>query len=170
MQPSSSVDADILDSLLLLLILRECLGFPSGSVGKNQPANAGEMGSISLGREDPLEMEIETHSSILAWKIPSLVGYSPWGFKRVRHDWPCKNQNARSEVSEHHSSVMNILPSHGSDGVLWDNWADFFASLTWARMQSLLFQPWFLAEQPNICILESFFGVNVWCVELFLQG
>ena len=31
-----------------------------------------------------------THSSILAWEIPwkrSLVGYSPWGHKRVRHDW-----------------------------------------------------------------------------------
>ena len=24
----------------------------------------------SLGREDPLEKEIATHSSILAWKIP----------------------------------------------------------------------------------------------------
>ena len=36
----------------------------------------------SLGREDPLEEGLETHSSILAWEIPgqrSLVGYSPWG-------------------------------------------------------------------------------------------
>ena len=24
----------------------------------------------SLGREDPLEQEMETHSSVLAWKIP----------------------------------------------------------------------------------------------------
>ena len=34
----------------------------------------------SLGREDPLEKEMVTHSSILAWRIPwtrSLVGYSP---------------------------------------------------------------------------------------------
>ena len=39
----------------------------------------------SLGREDPLEKETETHSSIHAWKIPwteeSLVGCSPWGRK-----------------------------------------------------------------------------------------
>ena len=39
----------------------------------------------SLGQEDPLEKEMETHSSILTWKIPwterSLVGYSPWGRK-----------------------------------------------------------------------------------------
>ena len=38
----------------------------------------------SLGREDPLEKEMATHSSILAWRIPwteSLVGYSPRGRK-----------------------------------------------------------------------------------------
>ena len=36
----------------------------------------------SLGREDPLENEMATHSSILAWKAHgqrSPVGYSPWG-------------------------------------------------------------------------------------------
>ena len=39
----------------------------------------------SLGREDPLEKEMATHSSILAWEIQgqrSLVGYSPEGHKR----------------------------------------------------------------------------------------
>ena len=37
----------------------------------------------SLGREDPLEKEMATHSSILGWKIPLriLVGYSPWSHK-----------------------------------------------------------------------------------------
>ena len=36
-----------------------------------------------MGQEDPLEKEMETHSSILAWRIPwvSLVGYSPLGHK-----------------------------------------------------------------------------------------
>ena len=37
----------------------------------------------SLGREDSLEKEIATHSSILTWKIPwtEEAGglYSPWG-------------------------------------------------------------------------------------------
>ena len=36
---------------------------------KNQPANSGDVGSIP-GQEDPLEKEMATHSSILAWKIP----------------------------------------------------------------------------------------------------
>ena len=38
----------------------------------------------SLGWEDPLEKEMATHSSTLAWRIHgwrSLVGYSPWGRK-----------------------------------------------------------------------------------------
>ena len=36
----------------------------------------------SLGQEDPLEKEVATHSSTLAWKIPwKEVGYSPWGRK-----------------------------------------------------------------------------------------
>ena len=43
-----------------------------------------EMGVQSLGQEDPLEKEMATQSSILAWKSNgqrSLVGYSPWGHK-----------------------------------------------------------------------------------------
>ena len=38
----------------------------------------------SLGREEPLEKEMATHSSILAGKfhgLRRLVGYSPWGCK-----------------------------------------------------------------------------------------
>ena len=35
----------------------------------------------SLGQEDPLEKEMATHSSILAWRIPWVVGYSPQGRK-----------------------------------------------------------------------------------------
>ena len=37
-----------------------------------------------LGWEDPLEKEMATQSSILAWKIPwteELIDYSPWGHK-----------------------------------------------------------------------------------------
>ena len=39
----------------------------------------------SLGWEDPLEKEMATHSSTLAWKIPWTEErgrlYSPWGHK-----------------------------------------------------------------------------------------
>ena len=45
------------------------MGFPSGSEVKNPPAMQ-ELQNQSLGGEDPLEEEMATHSSILAWKIP----------------------------------------------------------------------------------------------------
>ena len=40
-----------------------------GSVIKNPPAKQ-DMQVQSLGREDPLEKGMATHSSILAWRIP----------------------------------------------------------------------------------------------------
>ena len=53
----------------------------------NRPPAMQETQVRALGREDPLEKEMATHSSILVWKITwrerSLVGYSPWGHK----DW-----------------------------------------------------------------------------------
>ena len=45
------------------------MGFPGGSVVTNLPAMQ-EMQVQSLSWEDPLEKEMATHSSILAWKIP----------------------------------------------------------------------------------------------------
>ena len=43
----------------------------------------------SLGREDPLEKEMATHSSILAWRIPWTEepgGLQSMESQRVRHD------------------------------------------------------------------------------------
>ena len=45
------------------------LGVLAGSMVKNHPASEGDKGSIS-GLKDPLEKEMATHSSILAWEIP----------------------------------------------------------------------------------------------------
>ena len=44
----------------------------------------------SLGQEDPLEEEMTTHSSTLAWKIPWTEGpggLQSMGLQRVRHNW-----------------------------------------------------------------------------------
>ena len=43
--------------------------FSSVSVVKNLPA-VQETRVLSLGQEDPLEKEMVTHSSVLAWKTP----------------------------------------------------------------------------------------------------
>jgi len=57
-----------------------------GFLGGNLPANAGDTGDTGLipGLEDPLEEEMATYSSILAWRSPrqrSVMGYSPWSQK-----------------------------------------------------------------------------------------
>ena len=41
-----------------------------GAVVNNLPANTGEWGLIPRGQEDPLEKEMATRSSILAWETP----------------------------------------------------------------------------------------------------
>ena len=64
------------------------LGFPSGSVVKNLPGIQ-EMQVRSLGQEDPLEEDMATHSSILAWRIPWTEepgGLQSKGSQRVGHN------------------------------------------------------------------------------------
>ena len=65
--------------------------FPGGSVIKNAPTMQ-ETRVRSQGWEDPLEKEMATHSSILAWEIPwtEEPGWlESMGSQRarVRHDW-----------------------------------------------------------------------------------
>jgi len=64
------------------------LGFPGGSVGKESVCNAGDV-VLSLGWEDPLEKEMATYSSTLAWRIPWMEepgGLQSMGSQRVRHE------------------------------------------------------------------------------------
>ena len=57
-----------------------------------------EMQAQSLGREEPLEEEMATHSSILPWRIPwteERGGLQPMGSQRVRQD--------RSDAAQEHT-------------------------------------------------------------------
>ena len=68
------------------------MGFPVGSVVKNLPASAGD-----LGREDPLKKKMATHSSILAWGILwTWTKESGWqqsmGLQRTGHNLATKQQ------------------------------------------------------------------------------
>ena len=45
------------------------LHFSGGSDGKESACNAGDLG-LTLSRDDPLEKEMATQSSILVWRIP----------------------------------------------------------------------------------------------------
>ena len=60
-------------------------------MSKDSTRNAGEAGNTgqSLSQEDPLEMGMATHSSILAWRIPWTEkpgGLQSTGSQTVGHD------------------------------------------------------------------------------------
>ena len=64
------------------------MGVPGGSVVKYAPAMQ-ETRVQPLGQEDPLEQEMATHSSILAWEIPWTEwpdGLQTMGLQRVGHN------------------------------------------------------------------------------------
>ena len=65
-------EADRLSSLSKEMLIGHDWTSLMALVVKNPPAmqETQEMWVRSLGREDPLEEEMATHSSILAWRIP----------------------------------------------------------------------------------------------------
>ena len=66
-------------------------GFHGDSDGKESACHAIHKTWVqSLGWEDPLEKEMETHSSVLAWRIPWTEEpgrLQSMGSQRVRHEW-----------------------------------------------------------------------------------
>ena len=78
-------------------------GFPSGTVVKNLPVNAGAKASFNLRvRNLPWSRKWQPTPAFLPGKFhgqKSLVGYSPWGCQRVGHDW----------VTEYACSVYILL-------------------------------------------------------------
>ena len=66
--------------------------FSGGSVDKESTFNAGDRVQF-LDKEDPLNKEMATHSSILAWRIPWTEepgGLQSMGLQRVGHDLATK--------------------------------------------------------------------------------
>ena len=73
------------------------MDFPGGRVVKNSPANARDardMGSI-FGSGNPLEQEMTTYSSILAWKIPWTK--EPGGLQSTGHQEPDTTEHAHTQ-------------------------------------------------------------------------
>ena len=82
-----SVALAVLPSFFFSVEVRLMLGFPGGSAIKNLPSNQ-ETRILSLGWEDPLEKEMATHSSILAWEIrrEEPGGLQSMRLQRIRHN------------------------------------------------------------------------------------
>ena len=63
-------------------------GFPGHTDGTESACNAGDL-IRSVNLEDPLEKEMATHASNLAWRIPRTKepgGLQSMGSQRVRYD------------------------------------------------------------------------------------
>ena len=70
----------------------------------------------SLGREDPLEKEMATHSSTLAWKIPWMEEpgrLQSVGSQRVGHDW-ATSPYLTSEKIRHNWATFTSLQTANS--------------------------------------------------------
>ena len=98
--------------------------FPSGSVIKDPPANTGDARDTRSipGVEDPLEEEMATHFSVLAWEIPwteeSGLLWSR-GSQRVGHNWD-------TEQARMHAGCLNRTPHTG-----WFKQQKFIFSQLW---------------------------------------
>ena len=67
----------------------------------------------SLDGEGPLEKEMATHSSVLAWRIPWTEepgGLQSMGWQRIRHDWVTNaNTNDFIEWTGKYSLLFYVL-------------------------------------------------------------
>ena len=82
---------------------------------------------LSLGQEDPLEKEIATHSSILAWRIRGALQVTVHEVTRVRHDIMTKSPPPQGREREDLSmnwfhTALNMsrdLPSYIGRFFVW---------------------------------------------------
>ena len=74
----------------------------------------------SLGREDPLEKEMATHSSILAWKIPWTE--EPGGLQSMGSQESDATERLNNREKEHHERRARVCehPEEGYTGGGWD--------------------------------------------------
>ena len=93
----------------------------------------------SPGWKDPLEEEMATHSSILAWKVPrteELVGYSPWGLRALD---TTKRARARAHTHTHtrthgHVSINLYLQKR--------KWSESHSVMSDSLWPCGLYSPW----------------------------
>ena len=76
-----------------------------GASGKEPACQCGDVRDTvwSVGREDPLEEEMATHSSILAWRIPWTEETGGLPVHSV-----AKSQKRQKQLSMHTNKIVNV--------------------------------------------------------------
>ena len=104
-----------------------------------------------MGREDLLEKEMATHSSILAWKIPCMEEpgrLQSMGSRRVRHDWATshftfvhwRRKWQHTPVflpGESQGQEPGGLPSMGFQSQTWLIWLSSSSSMAYITLHML---------------------------------
>ena len=112
------------------------------------------MGSTQ-GQENPLEKEMTTCSSILAWKIPqrNLVGYNPWS---------CKRLDKTEQLSIHMDSKMERSARNV--------YRFQFSSVQPLSRVQLFATPWIAARQASLSITISWTSLKLRSIELVMPS
>ena len=119
------------DSCLLQSLLPSCgplglgpIWLPGGSVVKNLPAMQ-ETWVRFLGQEDPLEKEMATHSSSLAWEVPRTE--KPGGLQPMRSQswtvtkWLNNNNQCGSSCALYWEATVGVQNTQASSALrLWE--------------------------------------------------
>ena len=94
----------------------------------------------SLGWEDPLEKEMATHSSTLAWKVPWTEepgGLQPMGSQRVGHHWMSSLSLFMAHMVKNLPAVQETwIPSLGREDPLEKGMASHSSILAWRISQT----------------------------------
>jgi len=112
---------------LLTLRCLEVNGFSGGSVVQNLSANAGYAGDTDSvpELERPLEEEMTTHSSILAWEIPWTEepgGLHSTGSQWIGHDLAYARMNSQLNKykAELNDDLHNYFRNYPSTNAAWE--------------------------------------------------
>ena len=112
-------DCKAIPIAILRFRILECVwSFPGGSEVKCLPG-MWETWVRSLGREDPLEKEMATRCSTLAWRIPwreEPGGLQSTGSQRVGHDWATSLQCIGKVIQDYGQN--ELLPHYWQ--IQWD--------------------------------------------------
>ena len=103
---------------------------------------------LSVGRENPLEKEMATHSSILAWEIPWTEepgGLQSLGSQRVRHNWAT-------------SLSLSIIKNRDINLMI-------FSSVQSLSRVRLFVTPWIAASQASLFITNSWGSLKLMSIE-----
>ena len=137
-----------------------CLSFSSLMVQpvKNLPAmkETQETRVWALGQKAPLEEDMATYSSILAWRVPwtgEPGGLQSMGLQRVRHNWSdlARIMNSKREGNLH-DEWMNVFPKYGNLSVTIDLLMGEFCmwSLKVTEPEQLSWIDWYASKAETI--------------------